>query len=144
MSLLTHWGWVTRISISKLTITGSDNGLSPGQHQAIIWTNAGILLIRIIGTNFSEILSEIHIFSFKKIRLKMSSGNWQPFCLGLNVLAHSGWDKMADFLQMTFWKRIQILQKFVHKGPTDNTSSLVQIIAWHHTGKKALFEPTMS
>ena len=25
-------------------IIGSDNGLSPGQHQEIIWTNAGILL----------------------------------------------------------------------------------------------------
>ena len=24
------------------TITGSDNGLLPGRHQAIIWTNAGI------------------------------------------------------------------------------------------------------
>ena len=30
---------------SKLTITGSDNGLSPGRRQAIIWTNDGILLI---------------------------------------------------------------------------------------------------
>ena len=36
----THWGWVTNICISKLTITGSDNGLSPGRRQAIIWTNA--------------------------------------------------------------------------------------------------------
>ena len=29
----------------KLTIIGSNNGLSPGQCQAIIWTKAGILLI---------------------------------------------------------------------------------------------------
>ena len=28
-----------------LTIIRSDNGLSPSRHQAIIWTNAGILLI---------------------------------------------------------------------------------------------------
>ena len=54
--------------------------------QAIIWTNAGILLIRTLGTNFSEILSEIHAFSFKKMHLKMSSAKWRPFCLGLNVL----------------------------------------------------------
>ena len=40
----------------------------------------------IIGTNLSEILSEIHTFLFKKIRLKISSGKWRPFCLGLNVL----------------------------------------------------------
>ena len=28
---------------AALTIIGSDNGLTPGQHQAIIWTSAGIL-----------------------------------------------------------------------------------------------------
>ena len=70
----------------KLTIIGSDNGLSPGRCQAIIWTNAGLLLIGPLGTNFSEMLIEIHTFSFKKIHLKMSSGKWRPFCLGLNVL----------------------------------------------------------
>ena len=42
---LTHWGRATHICISKLTIIGSDNGLSPEWRQAIIWTNAGILLI---------------------------------------------------------------------------------------------------
>ena len=84
--VLTHWGWVTHICISKLTNIGSDNGLLPGRHQAIIWTNDGILLIRTLGTNFSEILSAIHTFSFKKMHLKMSSGKWQSFCLGLNVL----------------------------------------------------------
>ena len=33
---LTHWGRVTHICVSKLSILGSDNGLSPGQRQAII------------------------------------------------------------------------------------------------------------
>ena len=74
------------ICISKLTIIGSDNGLSPGRHQAIIWSNAGILLIEPLQTNFSEISIAIHTFSFKKIHLKMSSGKWRPFCLSLNVL----------------------------------------------------------
>ena len=72
-SLLTRWGRVTHICVSKLTIIRSDNGWSPGRRQAIIWTNAGILLIRTVGTNFSEILSEIHALSFKKMHLKMSS-----------------------------------------------------------------------
>ena len=36
---------MTHICLSKLTTIGSDNGLSPGQRQAIIWTNEGILLI---------------------------------------------------------------------------------------------------
>ena len=39
-----HWGWVTHLYVCNLTIIGSDNGLSPGLHQAIIWTNAGIYL----------------------------------------------------------------------------------------------------
>ena len=82
----THWGRVTHIYVSKLTTIGSDNGLSPGRRQAIIWTNAGISLIRQLGTKFSEISSEIHTFLFKKMQLKMSSGKWRPFCLGLNVL----------------------------------------------------------
>ena len=78
---------MTHICISKLTIIASDNGLSPGWHQAIIWTNDGILLIRSLGTNFSEILSEIHTCSFQKMHLKTSSAKWRPFCLGLNVLS---------------------------------------------------------
>ena len=83
---LTHWGRVTHICVSKLTIIGSDNDLSPGRRQAIIWTNAGILLMRTLGTNLSEILREIHTFSFKKMRLKLSSAKWRPFYLVLNVL----------------------------------------------------------
>ena len=68
---LTHWGRVTHICLSKLTIISSDNGLSPGRRQAIIWTNAGKLLFGPPGTNFSEILIEIHTFSFKKMHLKI-------------------------------------------------------------------------
>ena len=77
---------MTHICVAYLIIIASDNGLSPSRHQAIIWTNAGILLIRPLGLNFSEILIEIHTFSFKKMHLKMSSAKRQPFCLGLNVL----------------------------------------------------------
>ena len=83
---LTHWGRVTHICVSKLTIIGSDNGLSPDRRQAIIWTNAGLLLIEPLGTNFSEILIEILTFSFKKMRLKVSSAKRWPFRLGLNGL----------------------------------------------------------
>ena len=59
---LTHWGRVTHIGVVKLTIIGSDNGLSPGRRQAIIWTNAGILLIGPLETNFIEILIGIQTF----------------------------------------------------------------------------------
>ena len=82
---LTHWGRVTHLCVDNLTIIGSDNGLSPGRRQAIMWTNDGILLIRTLETNSNEILIEIHTFSFKKIHLKMSSAKWRSFCLDLNV-----------------------------------------------------------
>ena len=87
--VLTHWGCVTHICVSKLTIIGSDNDLSPGRRQAIICPNAGMLLIGPLGTNFSEIMIEIYIFSLKKMHLKMSSGKWRPSCLSLNVLKGS-------------------------------------------------------
>ena len=90
---LTHWGLVTHKCVSKLAIIGSDNGLSPGRRQAIIWTSAGILLIGPLGTNFSEILIEIYTFSFKKIHLKVSSGKWRPSCLRLNALKHFVWER---------------------------------------------------
>ena len=77
--VLTPWGRVTDICISKLCYH------MPGQRQAIIWTNAGKLLITPLGRKFNEILIEIHIFLYKKIHLKMSSGKCRPFCLGLNV-----------------------------------------------------------
>ena len=104
---LTHWGRVMHIPVSKLTIISSECGLSPDRRQAIIWTNAGILLSGPLGRNFSEILIEIHIFSFKKMHLKMSSGKWRPFYIGFNVLSQtvlklqrSSWLKCIwDFLQ---------------------------------------------
>ena len=83
---LIHWGRVTHVCVSKITIIGWDNGLSPGRRQAIIWTSVAIFLIGPLGTNFSEILIEIYTFSFKEMHLKMSSGKWRPFCIGLNVL----------------------------------------------------------
>ena len=69
---LIHWGWVTHICLGELTIIGSDNGLSSGWHQAIIWTSAGILLVGPLETNLSEIWIEIQTFLFKKMHLKMS------------------------------------------------------------------------
>ena len=70
-----NWGRVTHICIGNINIIGSDNGLSPGRCQAIILTNARVLLFGPLGTKFSDILN-----------LKPSSAKWESFCLGLNVL----------------------------------------------------------
>ena len=106
---LTHWGRVTHICVSNLTIIGSDNGLSPGRRQAIIWTNAGILLIGPLGTNFSEIIIGIQTFSFQKMHLKMSSANGRLFSLGLNELTNlvcnnSEWMSFSSQLSWCNWQ----------------------------------------
>ena len=86
--ILTHEGPVMHICISKLTITGSDNGLSLGWCQAIIWNNDGIFLFEPLGTNFNEILIEIYTFSFKKMHLKI---------IIMLVICHL--DRISVFLQ---------------------------------------------
>ena len=74
------------IYVDNTTIIGSDNGLSPSRRQDIIWTNVGILLVEPLGTNFSEITIEIHIFlftktSYCKCRLQMTSISSRPQCV---------------------------------------------------------------
>ena len=82
---LTHWGRGTHICVGKLTIIGSENGLSPGRRQAIIRNNDGILIGPLV-TKFSGILIGTKIFPFKRIHVNVSSWKWRLFCLGLNVL----------------------------------------------------------
>ena len=82
---LTHWGRVTHRCVSTLNSIGSDNGLAPTRRQAIIWTNAGTLMIWPLETHFSKMLIEIHTFSPKKMHLKMSSAKWPLSCLGFNL-----------------------------------------------------------
>ena len=141
---LTHWGRVMHICIGNLTNIGSDNGLSPGRRQSIIWSrdrsNAGILLMGLIGTNSSETWIRIQIFSLKKIRLIMSSAKYQSFCVSLNVLTNWRREKMATILQTmllrTFceWKHLKIPIKislnFVPDGSINNIPALVQIMGW--------------
>ena len=87
-SQLTNWGRVTHICVDKLIIIGSDNGLSSDRCQAIIWTNVGLLSIGPLQAYFSENLIKIQQFSLNKMHMKMSSAEWRPSCLGLNVLRH--------------------------------------------------------
>ena len=106
-----HWGKISwlrgRVSSPSIVVSGSDNGLSPGRRHAIIWTNAGISLIGPLGTNFSEILIEIHTFSFKKMHLKMSSEKSRPFSLGLNVLT-------SVLLAVAMYRNVQVIHNHWH------------------------------
>ena len=75
-----HWGRV-HICITKLTIIGSDNGLAPSRRQAIIWTNAAVLLIQPLGTKFSEILIKYILFHSRKCIWKCCLENGGQFAL---------------------------------------------------------------
>ena len=50
---LTHLGRMTHKCVGSLTTIVSDNGLSPGKRVAIIWTNAGMLSMRHLETNWN-------------------------------------------------------------------------------------------
>ena len=76
---LTHWGWVTHMCVSNLTIIGSDNGRGAWMAPSHYLDQYGILLIGLLRN-----LITICTLSFKKTHLKMSSGKWRPFCIGLN------------------------------------------------------------
>ena len=90
---LTHWGRVTHICVGELTIIVSDNGLSPGQRQAIIWTNAGILLIgpywwTKFQWNFNRNSNIfIHENEFESVVCEMMAILSQPQCVNV----HNNW-----------------------------------------------------
>ena len=86
------------MSVNQVSI-GSDNGLSPIRHQAIIWNIAWLLFIGPLGTNVSEISIKISNFSFTKKHLQISSAKWRPFCPrgdALNTTVHAAVYHMVD------------------------------------------------
>ena len=108
---LTQWGRVTHICVSKLTTIGSDNGLSPARRQAIIWNNAGILLNWTLGTNFSELLSEIDTFlcvwimrkCFENVVWKMAAILSRPQCVNTLRPRQNGRHFPDDISEWIFW-----------------------------------------
>ena len=143
---------MTHICFDNLTIIGSDNGLLLGRCQTIMWTNAGILLIGTLGSNFNEILIEIHTFSFKKMHLKRSV-KWRPFCLDLNMLRQ--WQNVCkfadDIFRFIFLNVICILYcdskypRIYSQGFNFNSNNpaLSPIMVWSQTGNKPLSQPMM-
>ena len=120
----THWGRVAHICVSKLIIIGSDTGLSPGLRQAIIWTNAGILSIGPLGTNFSQIVLDIQTFSFKEMHLRMSSGKWRQFCLCLNEAS----DRIPDSTILWSEKVLYTVIKWQRHWGCNTTTGILKII----------------
>ena len=50
---------------------------------------------------------------------------------------------MCIFMNEKFYISIRIPLKFVPKGPNDNKSALVQVMAWRRAGDKPLSEPML-
>ena len=137
---LTHWGRVTHICVSKLTIIGSDNGLSPGRCQAIIWNNTGLLLIEPLGTNFSEISIGIQRFIIQENALEhvvceMASILSRPQC----VNPAANWPQwstryfLCELQSSIFWVSEKSFCFINELMIIDKAHSLV---AWDHTGCK--------
>ena len=84
------------------TLSGSDNGLLPVQHQAIIWTNTVILSIRLYGTYFSEILLEIRNSYSRKCTWKCRLKNGCHFVsASMCQLIGALWHHMATEICVT-------------------------------------------
>ena len=80
---------MTHLCVTKLAIIDPDNGLSPGRHQAIIWTSAGILLIRTLRTKFNKFLTKFtHFYSRKciwKCRLRNCGTFSRHQCVKISI-----------------------------------------------------------
>ena len=78
--------YIQQICVNNLTSVGSDNVLSPGRRQAIIWNNVGRFSNGPWETNFSEILI-INVYIFiQENAFKNAVRKLVCICLGLNVI----------------------------------------------------------
>ena len=123
MLLLTHWG---RAYMRRYTNQHWFR-LSLGRRRAIIWTNAGMLLIE----TFSEILIEIQTFSLPKIYLKMSFAKFRPICLSLNVLRWNRMRFVSNYSFMVIVLTIMQLPKCHKRKPDSSKLHSVEIL-WQY------------
>ena len=133
---LTHWRRVTHICVNKLTTIVSDNGLSPGRCQAIIWTNAGILLIWPLG-NFGEIRNS-YIFiqenAIEDVVWKMAAILSRPRCVKCCGMERSRASNISRTLQLSrsgclLWKQCLPVNKSLCKH-----HSVIPIYVWNSLG----------
>ena len=107
---LAHCGRVTHICVSKIIIIGSDDGLSPGRRQAIIWTNAGILLIGSLRTKFNAVQSKFIYY------LRESYGSLlriRRYSLRTGEYGRWGWNNMVDIFLTNSRRKIIFWFKFL-------------------------------
>ena len=121
-----------------------------------------ILNFLIYGLHFVVICCGLAQIHFIHVLQGLFTGNWAiiwlPNCQWINPeeyeLTHLPLDKMAAtfaddifkhiFLNENVKISILISLKFVPKGPIDNKSALVQVMAWCWTGDKSLPDPMLT
>ena len=104
---LVPFGRMPSICVSKLTIIISDNGLSPGRRQAIIWTNACWSIVNWTPRN------KIHVAPEK------CGGNFTSLYF-----------KVIYRIEILGTPCEIGLSRWVPQNRTDDKSIVVQIIAW--------------
>ena len=114
------------------------NWVSNGSDNAIIETNAGLLLIRPLGTNFNEILIKIQKFSFTKMHLKRSSAKWRPDCLRGDVCYVSAKSLATFIVSTTMCLHHFLFCKSVVHGPL---ARCVKLRVAHVPGMSGTFSP---
>ena len=118
---------MTDICVSKLVIIGLDNGLLPGQHQPIVWTNAGLLLITPLGSNFSEILIDFYIFiqenAFENVIRKFAAILSRPHCIkrasGVKTIEYVTWWPLLELQSLYPIMLISLVNSFRYQAPAD-------------------------
>ena len=94
-SILTHWGRVTHICVSKLTIIGSDNGLAPNHYLNQWWNIVNWTLRNKLQWNFnrnSNIFIEEN--TFENVVCEMSAILPWPQCVKWYHQEH--WEGVSD------------------------------------------------
>ena len=97
--------------------------------QAIIWTNAGILLIQTLGQKLWNLKRNSYIF-IQETFLKMSSKWWQ-FCLGLSLLISviQIWQYTVHYVLHICFKSNRMSQKW---SSTQKAFDLENYFAMHY------------
>ena len=105
----TKRGGVTHIRVSTLTIMGSDNGLSPGCHQAIIWTKCRNIVNWILRNKLQwNVYRNLYICvqenAFEIVVMKLTAILSRPQC----VNTHNSWDVPCHLVPFPSLSRIDI------------------------------------
>ena len=130
---LSHWGRVTHICFGKLTIIGSDNGLSPHRRKAIISTNAVNWTLKKLQWNCnrnSNIFIEEN--TFDNVVCKMLSISSQPQCVNEHPYGNSVTRPAFILVVYNTYRYLDIYSKQVYSDPyiRVHTELLGCLISW--------------